>query len=623
MSGLTILLIGKMLLFYLVMTGVMYMTGSGVSKLLGIRTIGLERLSIGFVFQLALIQLFGWCFMAFGWSTTAFSVQVLLISLAGILLGFYGQAYKTEQRSFDKSYLLSAGMLLLQIILTLVMYRSDADDSFYVSNVTLFQNSQALNSYDASFGITSLGTVPMYDFETWEAYAAVLGNFFRIEGVTLMHFALVPWLLLMSASAYFLLGRRLFNGELKKSNYFYVLLSVFHLMGGNAVFSQGSFLLSRIWQGKAVYLHVVLPVMMVFLLCCIGEKRKEAKDSSEKLERYLFVLLFACILAGAALNPTSLYVLGFQLAAMLIVVAIYNKKAKLLLHGLPAVCIVAFFTLLIYFRASRFTGQIEAASGAGDDFVLNVFKNFFGSGLLYFLLYGFAVVVVLFLGNRQAKTAFVFTPVVLFAGVWNPIAGKVVAETLTKVPSYWRVFWLIPVGLAISYAMIILSDRFKYQGIGVLVGCVLMIVPGTWMFSEENHFFMAENIERLPQEVMLFGPQAIAEKERPVILSSDALSTTFRQKYEQVELIYSRYQYILDLFTYRGQADEGAERLQLMRFSNGQIEEEAQIANLLEKYSVDYVIVKKEYENSCQLVESNQWRVMDESDEYIMYSAPI
>lgn len=624
LSGLSVLLIGKMLLFYLTMTGIMYMTGSGISKLFGLQTLKLERLSIGFVFQLAMIQLFGWFFMAFNWSMMAFSVQVLFISLVGVLLGFYGQAYKSsEPQKFDKTFILGMGLLLLQIALTLVMYRSDADDSFYVSNVTLFQNSSVLNAYDSSFGITDLGTVPMYDFETWEAYAAVLGNVFRIEGVTLMHFVMVPWLLVISASAYLLLGRVLFEGDQSKSNYFYVLLSVFHLMGGNAVFSQGSFLLSRIWQGKAVYLHVVLPVMMVVLLNCIKDRNEDSEQVSKKIERYLFILLFACILAGMSLNPTSLYVLGFQLAAMLAAVAINKRKVKLLLHSLPALFTVVFFTLLIYFRASRFTGQIEAASGAGENFVFTVFKNFFGSGLVYFLLYILAVIIVLAIGNARAKIAFVFTPLLLFVGVWNPIAGKVVAETLTKVPSYWRVFWLVPVGLAISYAVIAVSDRFKFRAIGILAGCLLIIVPGTWMFSKENHFVRAENVERLPKEVMRFGPQAIDQKDRPVILSSNDLSTTFRQKYEQIELVFSRHQYILDLFSYRGQEEEGAERTQLMSFSNGHIEDEGKIAELLGKYAIDYVILKRDYANSCQLVERLNWVVMDESDDYIMYRAPI
>lgn len=617
MSGLSVLLIGKTLLFYFVMTGIMYMTGSGISKIAGINTTKLERVSLGFVVQLALVQFFGWFFMAFRWSTAVFSVLVLLISLFGLLLGFYKQAYKSERQERNWTDLLPVGMLLIQIILTLFMYRSDADDSFYVSNVTLFQNSSVLNPYDASFGIPSLGTVPMYDFGIWEAYAAVLGNFFHIEGVTLMHFVFVPWLLLLSASAYLFLGRTLFQGDRTKGNYFYLLLSVFHLMGGNAVFSQGSFLLSRIWQGKAVYLHVVLPLLMAALLSCIVDKQEKEKCL---LERYLFVPLLVCILAGAALNPTSLYVLGFQLAAMLLVVAIYKRKMRLLWHALPAIFTVALFTLLIYFRASRFDGQIEAASGTGDAFVFHVFENFFGSGMLYFVLYILAVLIILVLGNARAKISFVFTPVVLFLSIWNPITGKIVAETLTKAPSYWRVFWLLPVGLALSYAVVLVAARLNYDSVGVLLGCILIVIPGTWMFSTENNFVRATNVERIPEEVIGFSHTFLEENERPVILASDDLSTTLRQKYNQVELIFSRHQYILDLFTYRGKSEEGAERTQLMSFSNGHIDNEASVIETLAKYPIDYVILKKDYENSCQLMERLGWRIADQSSDYNVYS---
>ncbi|MCB5953474.1 DUF6077 domain-containing protein [Enterococcus sp. CWB-B31] len=619
MSGLNVLLIGKMILFYLMMTVIMYMTGSGVCRRFGINAVRIERLSIGFVFHMALIQLFGWFFVAFRWPMSAFILQVIFISFFGIILGISREAYKAEKRKIEWSGLIVLGILLFQITLLFIMYRSDADDSFYVSNVTLFQNSQNLNLYDGSFGNPLLGTVPMYDFEIWEAYMAFFCKLLQIDGATMLHFVLVPWLLVVSASAYLFLGRILFDGDERKGNYFYILLSVFHLMGGYEVFSQGSFLLSRIWQGKAVYLHIVLPVMMGLLLSCVSHK-KELDQTVEKTENKLFVLLFACILAGAGLNPTSLYVLGFQLAAMLLALAIYKRKAKLLLHAFPAVITVLFFTLLVYLRARQFSGQLEAASEAADNFVFATFKSFFGSGMLYFYIYILAVFIILAIGNTRAKISFVLTPIILFIGVWNPLTGKLVAETLTKVPSFWRVFWLIPVGLAVSYTLVLIAGYFKSGFIGLLVSCVIIALPGQWMFLKENNFVRANNVERLPTEVMQFGNRAIEEKDNPVILGTDEFATTFRQKYDQIELIYSRHQYILDLFVYRDKEEEGTERIALMDFSRGLSSEEEKTLALLKKYSVDYVVLENNHTESRYILENNNWHIVDKSEEYLMYS---
>lgn len=62
-------------------------------------------------------------------------------------------------------------LALLMIFLSEYFYKPDADDAFYVSNVNLFLHSDRINQYDSSFGISSLGTVPMYDFQIWETFS--------------------------------------------------------------------------------------------------------------------------------------------------------------------------------------------------------------------------------------------------------------------------------------------------------------------------------------------------------------------------------------------------------------------------------------------------------------------
>lgn len=517
--------------------------------------------------------------------------------------------FKLKFHSFTWADVVVLCVILIQIILTLCYYRSDADDSFYVSNVMLFQKSSVLNIYDSSFGITSLGTVPMYDFQIWEAWMAVFSWMLGVDGATMMHTILIPGLLVLSSSAYIFLGRTLFDDN-TKAKIFFALQSAFLLMGGYAVYSQGSFLLSRLWQGKAVYLHIVLPVMIAFLLKSIKVARK-----------YLFAETAICMLAGMALNPTSLYVMGFQLLFMMLAIAIVKKKPKYMFHAIPSVMIAGFFTLMIYFRTSKFSGQIEAASQISDTFVIDTFRNFWGSGMLYFYLFLLSTAWILWKGDIIGKVYFVFTPILLLLVVWNPWLGKYVAEKVTMVPSYWRVFWLIPVGASVSYGIILLADKVKNscsRVLALLIGTLLLIIPGKWMFTWNNWFVPTNNVQKVPDEVMNFKGSYLENANYPVVLGCDAFSTTLRQVTTNVELIYSRQQYILDLFLYRGEEQSAEDRSILMKFANNQLDDFSRVAELLGEYNVKYVIIKED-QQSMDYLQEHGWETLDKDGEYVIW----
>lgn len=595
----------KSIIFITLFLLIMFLTGRRCCSFLRIKESGWHVMVIGFVVNLAVIEIIGWPFMAFQWNNNIFRMLVLLLIILQVILGCWKLKISYRKLSYDEIIVFT--VILIQIIITLFVYRSDADDSFYVSNVTLFQHSSVLNAFDSSFGIKGLGTVPMYDFQTWEAWIAVFCWLLKIDGASMMHTVMVPVLIVLSAAANIYLGRVLFEGRKSKGNLFYVFQVLFWMMGGYAVYSQGSFLLSRIWQGKAVYLHVVMPVMIALLLQSIKSRRK-----------FLFAEAAACILAGVALNPTSLYVMGFQLIFMILVISIQKKAPRHFCHALPSVGIVMFYTVMIYLRARKFSGQIEAASSAGGSFIRDTFLNFWGEGLVYFILYLLAVVVVLIWGSRLAKCFLVYTPTALLLGVWNPWLGRIIAEKVTKVPSYWRVFWLIPVSAGIVYAIILAADKIKKKYIAVIIGVILLTVPGKWMFSKSNGFTWSNNVQRVPDEVLEFGSAISVQSDRAVVLGCDTFATTLRQVYNDVELIHSRPQYVLDLFQYRGKEQEAQERFKLMDFVNGASTDYTQIASLLEKYNVDYIVIRRNaaIEEYLNLI---KWSPIQESGDYKMY----
>ena len=604
---------GLMLILFLLFS--FYIMGRSLSPRPGI-----PCLAVGFVLFLGLTELLTFWMVAFSLPRISFSLLVAVIYLLLMIPGLNRISLPQLPRTFTLRKLaarhgLWIGITLLMILLVIFFYRPDADDSFYVSNAALFQQTSRLNPYDSSFGIPSLGTVPMYDFQIWEALVSVLSNLFHLEAVSVMHLYLLPVLLTVSASAYLFLGQTLLGRNQKAAPLFYFFVSLFHLWGGYAVYSEGSFLLSRLWQGKSLYLTVILPLMTGLLLRCL-----------KKNPRLLWAQLAICILAGMALNPTSLYVLGFQLFFLMLILALYRKQASFLLHMLPSLLLVVFFTLMIYLRTRQFSGQIEAASQADGAFVTTTFLNFLGEGKFYLIFYLLSLGIILWKGNRPSKVYAIFLPLALFLGIWNPLTGAFIARSVTKVPSYWRVFWLLPLAPSMACAGCLMEEEYRsslrLRILSILATCLALILPGKWMFSSSNGFLTAKNAERLPEETLLLGQEMVSETSQPVVLACDALATTLRQKYLDLSLVYSRPQYILDLFQYRGEETQAAERRQLMEFSNGRLTDFQGITDLLDYYQVDYILLsRQEEEETAYLLDSGQWGLRDSQGSYVLLQA--
>ena len=282
---------------------------------------------------------------------------------------------------------------------------------------------------------------------------------------------------------------------------------------------------------------------------------------------------------------------------------------------LPTLIIVGIFSVLMLLRASKFDGQIEAASAIPDHFVKQVFFNFMGDGWLYVVLYILCCIVILLKGDNKAKILCLGTPILLFLGVWNPLMAPVIAKNLTMVPSYWRVFWLLPIDFSIAYCAVLFYKKKKMAVIGEVILICMVMASGKFMFTENNNFIGAENKERIPSEVLFFGNRIVEDQGKQIVLANDNASTTLRQEFNDIELIFSRYQYVLDLIMYRGKHDEAEERIDLMEFVNGSFVEPIDyeyINLLLNKYAVKWIIIDTTQKESIEFLQENKFKVKNE-----------
>lgn len=587
------MLIIKFFLLFVYIVFSSYFTGVFTSKILKKENDIIENSVYGFIINIALTQFLLWPFVAFRWSSITFCTLAVMINIIPSIIGIY-YSFKQKKNNikidFSKTkiavLIVALILLLIEIVLTQKYYRSDADDSFYVSNSKLFMESKNLNEYDSSFGNEEFGTVPMYDFQIWESLVFVYSFFLNVEPAIVAHTFLIPIMLVLATMAMYILGKTFFK-DTQKAILFVIFLSLFSLFGGYSTYAFGSRILSRIWQGKTIYHAIVLPAVIAY---------------SMRKPDYVYMLdMLICVLAAVGLNPTSLFIIGFEVGFLAIASSIYKKNFKYILFSVPALATLLTFALLIYFRTSLYPLQMASASHIDYSGIVEIIKKFFGGySWIYVLMYVCGAYFGYKKGSDEERIALYIFSFMMLIFVWNPISGKIIAENITKVSTFWRVYWLIPFSYAIVANFIHLLDMLegkrKIKAIVTILFVFLIAFPGKWLVSKENNFVNATNLYKVPEDTLKIVKYLENKNEyKPLMLASDDISTTIRQVYTNVELIFSREQYVLDLVYYRGMQEDAGHRNELQKIIRGEVDDYSNLEYLLNDcYNIKYVVIEKD-----------------------------
>ena len=398
---------------------------------------------------------------------------------------------------------------------------------------------------------------------------------------------LIPILIILTNISNYVLGEKLLKDK-NKAYIFSIIIMIFNLFGGYSTYTVGSRLLSRIWQGKSIYLCVVLPILIAYIL-----------DSIEKLDKNLYLELLICNLAGIGLNPTSLFILGFETLFLIVAISIKKKSFKYIIHMIPS-----------------------AASTITYSQIWHIIKVFFsGYSAIYVILYILASILIIKKGTIEQKAYLIYAPLLMFIFVWNPISGKVVAENVTKVATFWRVYWLIPVAQGIIVGMLLLLDiiKNKYAKYSfVFVSILVICLCGKWLISYKNGYILTNNIEKLPNETIRFGNIISNYNVDKSVIAMEGVNTTLRQKYNNVKLLFSRNQYVLDLIAYRGNTESANERIKLQNIIDGNDNDFSSLNELLTKYDVGWIIMKDTNQELITALESYGYEVEDRLNENML-----
>ena len=199
-------------------------------------------------------------------------------------------------------------LIAVQIGIYAVGMSTDLDDSFYVGTATTTLETNTMFQYSAYTG-NIVRTLPSrYVLSPFPILLAFYGEMVRMSPTVVAHSVMPLFFVLLAYGIYALMGQKLFQGDLKSTGMFLCFLSLVHIFSYYSVFTQGTFLLIRIWQGKAMLAAVLLPALFYF-----GMRVFQGTPGMGDWAA-LFILMTACCLVssmGIMLAPVMLGIFGF------------------------------------------------------------------------------------------------------------------------------------------------------------------------------------------------------------------------------------------------------------------------------------------------------------------------
>lgn len=229
-------------------------------------------------------------------------------------------------------------LICVQVYFLAVYMHSDADDAFYVATATTSVSTDTIFQIDSFTGKPFLDYPQRYVLSPFPVFIALLSQILITHPAIVAHTILPIVFIPLSYGVFSIIGKKLFHDRSEDVVFFLLFLCILNIYGNFSAFTNSTFLLFRIWQGKAVLANIILPSIFYFSYrAMLGEKHKGE-----------WITLFFCVLASCLTSSMGIVLTPIMIGCMGIVFAIRNKKIRTLLFSIACClpCIVCGFIYL-------------------------------------------------------------------------------------------------------------------------------------------------------------------------------------------------------------------------------------------------------------------------------------
>ena len=302
--------------------------------------IPVSRWTSGFLIMMALVYLPAVIGIILGWTLTLLTVIWMLLLLVLMIRGVIlirknGEHPLGETLTMIRTgNLLEAAAFLLpaaHAVVTFFMMHVDDDDIHYVGAVTTSVDTNTLMKYDAVTGnlirnfarneMNRLASSPQF------AFYAMISKTFSIRPTVLCHTLIPPVLTMLFFAAFLMVGRELYPEDRKKSAVFLIFVFLVSVSSYFSVYTAGTFMLIRSWQGKAQIVGLAFPLLFALSLRIL----KKGDVRLQEAVYYSAIIAAACLMTSMG----AIFVSGAG-ALLMLLASIMRRNRRIFLRTLPA-----------------------------------------------------------------------------------------------------------------------------------------------------------------------------------------------------------------------------------------------------------------------------------------------
>lgn len=254
-----------------------------------------------------------------------------LILAAGGAFGWlcYFRNQRSGKRAFLKSssdyrfyrdpyFIMGIAFVTVQIVVILVMSTPDKDDAFYTGLSSMCLSYDYVLKYSAYDGLMQMPIETRYIMAALPAYQASLTLMTKgLHTLIICHNLYPLFYMPLAYGLYCMLADKLM-GKREDLGRFLLLFAFLHMFGNYYVFSPENFLITRIWQGKALFVTIGLPYIWYFI------NRAWEQESVKESLPYWFLVMMG-LTASAFMGETGLY-LNFVVTGVLSLANLIVRK---------------------------------------------------------------------------------------------------------------------------------------------------------------------------------------------------------------------------------------------------------------------------------------------------------
>ncbi|MBS1317784.1 MAG: hypothetical protein HP042_04950 [Lachnospiraceae bacterium] len=250
--------------------------------------------------------------LIFGRQTFSF-LKVLYGMLCLVLAaaGWWSFWKKKEKKSGNRNFVseippaMWAAMFLIAVQMGAYVFgmATDLDDSFYVATATTTMETNGMFTYGAYTGKLSEVLPSRYVLSPFPILLAFYSEAVSMHAAVVAHTVEPVFFLLVSYLVYVRIAEKLFPDDRKGAALFLLFVAWIQMFSYYSVYTQGTFMTIRIWQGKAVLASFLLPGIFYQSKCCM-----EAKAEKGDWIRLVALMLASCLVSsmGIMLAPVML-----------------------------------------------------------------------------------------------------------------------------------------------------------------------------------------------------------------------------------------------------------------------------------------------------------------------------